>query len=436
MQSTQLELLTRLSSMLGGVEDDEETLPRALGLLSELGFRAPAAYVVAERAYRSRRWLAQGRRAEGHEELVEAVLFSGQPIREGRWRAVPVKTQDEIVGVLLAIASEIESGQTLLDVAARLLAPNFAARARVPDPWSYPRLVGRSKRIREVAEAIRTLGPTEEHLLLLGESGSGKERVVELAHASSDRKDAPLVRFNCAALPESRQCFELFGPGGDAPGGYASARGGTLYLDEVEELGREAQLALLEALSDPDSGGSVRLFLASTRDLSELVREGSFLPELLDALDPSSICVPALRERRSDIPLLADGVVERLARALDKPVRRISSRAIDLLMAYDWPGNVRELEAALERAVRAAEGEVIHGRHLPPTLQMDAEPDAEPSSLDARLATIERDLLDDALKSSRGNMAEAARQLGLTERRIRLRLARLGLDPKRHKRPR
>ena len=145
------------------------------------------------------------------------------------------------------------------------------------------------------------------------------------------------------------------------------------------------------------------------------------------------IRTPALRDRRTDIPLLADHFVEKYARAARKSVRRISSRAIDLLMAYHWPGNVRELENCMERAVLLAQDHVVHARHLPPTLQLDPGDGRPAGSLEGTLEAIERDLLDDALKVARGNMAEAARQLGLTERKMGLRVRRHGLDPKRYR---
>jgi Nif-specific regulatory protein len=178
----------------------------------------------------------------------------------------------------------------------------------------------------------------------------------------------------------------------------------------------------------------VRLVAATNRDLEALAAEGRFRQDLYYRLNVFPIHVPALRERKADILLLADHFVEKYARATHKEVRRISTPAIDLLMSYHWPGNVRELENCIERAVLLADGEVIHAHHLPPSLQSaESSGTVHHGTLQESLDALERDLIVDALKTSRGNKAKAARALGTTERLIGLRIARLGIDWRRYR---
>ncbi len=493
MALDELSLLTALSKRLEGPLGSPEPIDDVLGALErDRGFERAALWVLdrstgellldrapsvpAARRRRIKSQLGEGvvgdvaRRGEPRCHLrcdeVPDFLDRIQEIPERArcgFVAVPVRYGEDLVGVLAAdrppgIGRPIGEDLAVLLVVASLLAPKTAARqTRLHDGEgapSSPRILGRSKAVRTVLEAVRTVGPSDTTALILGESGTGKELVADAIHRASPRRDGPFVKVNCAALPEGVLESELFGHEAGAftgalrrrVGRFESAHGGTIFLDEVGDLPPPTQVALLRILQErtlqrvganEEITIDVRVLAATHRDLTAAKSDGRFREDLYYRLDVFPIRVPALRDRRTDIPLLADHFVDKYARASGKRVRRISSRSIDLLMAYHWPGNVRELENCMERAVLLAEDQVIHGRHLPPTLQMaDPEEGPERGPLEATLDAVERDLLDDALKLARGNMAEAARQLGLTERKMGLRVKRHGLDPRRHRRPR
>ncbi|MCE7959688.1 MAG: sigma-54-dependent Fis family transcriptional regulator, partial [Acidobacteria bacterium ACB2] len=260
------------------------------------------------------------------------------------------------------------------------------------------------------------------------------------------RAAGPFVKVNGAALPESLVESELFGheagafTGADRPrkGRFELAHGGTLFLDEVGELPLTTQVKLLRVLQEREVerlGGTrpvkvdVRLIAATNRDLARAVAEGRFREDLFYRLEVFPIWLPPLRERKSDILLLADHFVEKLAAEHGRSVRRISTSAIDMLMSYHWPGNVRELANCLERAVLICEGGVIHAHHLPPSLQTAEASGTLPGRpLAEAVGAFEKDLLLDALKISRGNRARAARLLQTTERILGYKVARHGID--------
>jgi Nif-specific regulatory protein len=225
------------------------------------------------------------------------------------------------------------------------------------------------------------------------------------------------------------------------PGRFELAQGGTLFLDEVGDLDTETQVRLLRVLQEREFervGGTetipadVRVLAATNRDLEKLIAQGQFREDLYYRLNVFPIHLPPLRERRSDILLLADHFAEVYGEKNGKPISRIATPTIDCLTAYHWPGNVRELENVIERAVLLAEGDVIQAHHLPPTLQLP-EPTRPKKGglLQSTLDAIERDMIVDALKTSRGNKAAAARALGITERLIGLRVEKHGIDPQR-----
>ncbi|HNT35178.1 MAG TPA: sigma-54 dependent transcriptional regulator, partial [bacterium] len=286
-------------------------------------------------------------------------------------------------------------------------------------------------------------------VLIRGESGVGKELVANAIHYNSNRANKPFVKVNLASLPETVVESELFGHERGAftgaltqrKGRFELADGGSIFLDEIGDLSPSMQVRLLRVLQEREFervGGvetikvNVRVISATNRNLEELVTEEAFRQDLYYRLNVFPIHVPPLRERRTDILLLADHFIEKCSRANNKSVRRISTQAIDMLMAYHWPGNVRELENSIERAVLLSNDDVIHGHHLPPTLQTaEASGTVHQGSLQVTLAGVERDLICDALKSSRGNMAQAARALGITERIMGLRVKHFGIDLKR-----
>ncbi len=253
-------------------------------------------------------------------------------------------------------------------------------------------------------------------------------------HYNSLRANKPFVKVNAAALPETLIESELFGyekgaftgAHGRKKGRFELAEGGTLFLDEIGDLNLTTQIKLLRVLQEREFerlGGTetikanVRLIVATNKDLEQAIAKNEFREDLFYRLNVFQIFMPPLRERKSDILMLADHFLEKCAREHHKSIRRISTPAIDMLTSYHWPGNVRELENIIERAVLVCETNAIHGHHLPPTLQTaEGSGTVMRLSLESAVEAYERDIIQDALKSARGNRAKAAKLLDTTER--------------------
>jgi Nif-specific regulatory protein len=308
--------------------------------------------------------------------------------------------------------------------------------------------VFRSAAMQRVLDLVGRVAPTDATVLIQGESGTGKELIAHALHYNSPRAQGPFVKVNCAALPETLMESELFGHERGAftgalarkKGRFELADGGTIFLDEIGELSLSTQAKLLRVLQEREFdrvGGhepvrvDVRIITATNRDLERAITERGFREDLYYRLNVFPMFLPSLRERRTDILLLADHFVEKYATAHQKRVRRLTTPAIDMLMRYHWPGNVRELENVIERAVIVCDGPAIHGRHLPPTLQTPEVTGGLTGSFKGAVERFEADLLVDALKSARGSVAEATRLLASTERIVRYKLRKFGIDPSR-----
>jgi len=296
---------------------------------------------------------------------------------------------------------------------------------------------------------IEQVSKSNATVLIRGESGTGKELVAHAIHLNSLRCGKPYVKVNCAALPESVIESELFGHEKGAftgaiqqrKGRFELASGGTIFLDEIGYISLTTQVKFLRVLQEREFervGGAetlkcdVRVIAATNRNLEEHMERGAFLQDLYYRLNVFPIHLPPLRERRSDIVQLADHFVEKYNKIHGKNIRRIATSAIEMMMSYHWPGNVRELENCIERAMLMSREDVIHGHHLPPTLQTAEYSGTQQSkTLEDTLNHIERDLIVDALKSAHGNCAKAARALGLTERIMGLRLRKHDIEPRR-----
>lgn len=321
----------------------------------------------------------------------------------------------------------------------------------VPEEMRPKNIIGSAKPMHTLFRLIDKIAGTSATALILGESGVGKELVASAIHFRSRRAAKPFIKFNCAALPESIVESELFGHEKGAFTGAAATRqgrfemasGGTILLDEVGELSLTVQAKLLRILQEKEFerlGGSktikvdVRVIAATNRNLEQLIVDGLFREDLYYRLNIFPITVPPLRERKTDILLLADYFVEKYNAKNHKGVRRISTASIDMLMRYHWPGNVRELENCIERAVILSEDDVIHGYHLPPSLQT-AESSGTPctGSLQQKLEAIEKEMIIEALKNTKGNMSRAAAELGLSERIIGLRVRKFGIDYRKYR---
>jgi Nif-specific regulatory protein len=313
-------------------------------------------------------------------------------------------------------------------------------------------IIGNSNAMRSVFRHIEQVASSVTTVLIRGESGVGKELVARALHDQSPRKGKAFVKFNCAALPESIIESELFGHEKGAftgaiamrKGRFEVAAGGTIFLDEIGDISPATQVKLLRVLQEKEFervGGQtpihsdVRVITATSRNLEEMIEQEKFRADLYYRLNVFPIYVPPLRDRKSDLLLLADHFTEKYAKLNQKPVRRISTAAIDLLVSYHWPGNVRELENCMERAVLLCHGQAIEAHHLPPSLQKkDPSEKSSKGGLDAAVGALEYEMIVGELKSSEGNMAAAARNLGLTERQMGLRVKKLGIDYKRFRR--
>ncbi|MBS1209715.1 MAG: hypothetical protein H6R19_2113 [Proteobacteria bacterium] len=309
-------------------------------------------------------------------------------------------------------------------------------------------IIGNSKPMQEVYRLIERVTRTKTTVLILGESGVGKELVASAIHYNGQQNKGPFIKFNCAALPESVIESELFGHERGAFTGAANLRrgrfeeadGGTIFLDEIGELSLPMQAKLLRVLQEKNFervGGNVtiqvdiRILAATNRDLRKMVENGSFREDLYYRLNVFPITIPPLRERGNDIVALADYFVQHFSTEMGMSVNRISTPALNMLLGYQWPGNVRELENVIERAMLLVEDGVIHGYNLPPSLQVpDTNEASELGALDSRLSAIEYEMIVDALKLHHGNISDAAGQLGLTRRILRLRMLKHKLDYK------
>ena len=376
---------------------------------------------------------------------------------------VPIKIGAEVLGALSAdrppeIDDDLDRDVRLLAIVASMIAKAVDARRADAELHARRRLkgqphgiIGNSKAIRPVFEMIDKVASSDATVLIRGPSGVGKELVAEAIHNSSTRAGKPLVKVNCAALPQGVIESELFGHEQGAftgavakrQGRFELAHGGTIFLDEIGDFSAATQITLLRILQEKEFqrvGGSdtintdVRIIAATNRDLETAMADGGFRHDLYYRLNVFPIHVPSLRDRRTDIVLLADYFVEKFGGGSNKHVKRISTRAIDMLTAYHWPGNVRELENCIERAVLLTNESVIHGHHLPPSLQTaESSGTVSQGTLQATIDAVERDLLHDSLKTARGNMAKAARALGITERIMGLRVRKYGIAPKQYR---
>jgi Nif-specific regulatory protein len=388
---------------------------------------------------------------------------------DGSFICVPVKMGQEVIGtlsvdcqaqphrdfeadsqLLSTIASMVSQAVKLRQEAQRdrqrLLDENKRLQEALKTRFRPSNIIGNARSMQAVYDMIGRVCKSDATVLVRGESGVGKELIAHALHYNSNRGSRPFIKVNCSALPQSVLESELFGHEAGAftgavrqrQGRFELAHSGTIFLDEIGDLAATTQVMLLRVLQEREFervGGTqtlkvdVRIIAATNRNLEEQVSKGEFREDLYYRLNVVPIHVPPLRERQADIMLLADYFVERYSKANHKTIKRISTPAIDMLTRYHWPGNVRELENCIERAVLLSDDEVIHGHHLPPTLQTaEATGTTNSGTLQETLERIEREMIVDALKVTRGNMAQAARDLGLTERVMGLRVAKYDID--------
>jgi two-component system response regulator PilR (NtrC family) len=333
----------------------------------------------------------------------------------------------------------------------RLRWENLRLRREIELRYTLGNMVGKSARMQEVFSTISRVAESKATILLTGESGTGKTLLAKTIHFNSSRKDAPFVAVNCAAIPHELMESELFGHVKGAftgaiatkPGLFEAAEGGTLLLDEISEMPTTLQAKLLRALEDREIrpvGGTkavhvdVRIIAATNRDLTQAMQQNAFREDLYYRLNVIAVGLPALRERREEIPLLVNFFLQKFAEASGRPAKLVSPDAMAALEAFAWPGNVRELENVIERAVTLEAGAVIRVDSLPDSVRggqtqelyrIEFPPDG--LDLDGLMERIERDLMRRALQRAGGIQSRAAQLLGTSFRSFRYRLQKYGM---------
>ncbi len=334
----------------------------------------------------------------------------------------------------------------------RLLTENAALRARAGNGIRIENIVGDSPKMRELRQLIQTVAPTDATVLILGESGTGKELIAGAIHFHSRRASAHYIRLNCAAIPETLLESELFGyERGAFTGAHRTKRGyveeadgGTIFLDEIGDMSRPLQAKLLRFLEDGSFtrvGGTqelrvqVRLIAATNRNIVDAIRKGEFREDLFHRLNVMQFRPPPLRERGTDIALLARNFLRVFALKLGRTVKDISPLAMHALQAHSWPGNVRELRNVIERAVILEPSEFIQPASLPDFEvesrlrdgPVEKSGSSRRGSLPEALLSFEKEMILDALEASDGSLSRAAAALDLSRHSLRYRMGRLGL---------
>lgn len=348
---------------------------------------------------------------------------------------------------LMAVVRKALEVQTLRE-------ENLRLREELGVRYAFPNLVGRGARMQEILAAVERVAPTRTTVLLCGESGVGKDLIARAIHHHSPRDAQPFVKINCTAIPENLMESELFGyekgaftgASGSKPGKFEQADQGTAFLDEIGDVPPHVQVKLLRILQEREFErlGSnktrqidVRVIAATNVDLRRAIEEGNFREDLYYRLNVFPITIPPLRDRREDIPFLAEHFLERFARQQQRPQLSLSPEAQQKLVAYHWPGNVRELENVIERAMVIATGSVLDED----AIRLDHAPRrAVPSNAESApsnggflpdgtsLEDHERQLIREAMRRANGNKSQAARLLGLTRNALRYRLSQMGLE--------
>lgn len=383
---------------------------------------------------------------------------------------VPIKKEKQVIGALSVDRPYDESyplaeGEKLLSVIAAMIATHtiYLERTRIEKEqlkaendrlqlelkkkYRMKHIIGNSNKMREVFQMISQVAGSNATVLIRGESGTGKELVANSIHYNSQREKKPFVKINCAAIPANLIESELFGHEKGAftgalrqkIGKFELANTGTLFLDEIGSIEPEVQTKLLRVLQEKEIervGGNkiikmdVRIIAATNRNLEDAVTSGHFRDDLYYRINVFPIYLPPLREKRTDVLILADFFLEKYTIENNKKILRLSTPAIDMLMAYHWPGNVRELENCIERAVLLCEDKVIHSFHLPPTLQTGGESNTLPEvSLEKAVERLESEMIIDSLKHTRGNISQATKALDTTVRKFSYKMNKYDIDP-------
>ncbi len=479
---TEREIHTLLNSVLQAITDE---LPVARGMINIYHHEYNEIVIDASHGY-SDEEIGRGRYRAG-EGIIGSVIETGIPavvpsVREeprflnktgARNReegisfvCVPVKINGKAIGAIsVDIAGDGESleqaVQTLtfisvmtahavhnrLELVKRersLKEENSELKARLNLAKKESPIIGETPVMRDIHEKILMVAETDSTVLITGESGTGKELVADAIHRYSPRRERPHVKVNMAALPGTLIESELFGHEKGAftgamarkPGRFERAAGGTIFLDEIGDMGGGLQSHLLRVLQERSIervGGTapvpldVRVIAATNRNLEEEMAAGRFREDLYYRLNVFPLHVPPLRERKADIMLLADHFLRKFSEKYGKGITRISSEVIDMVTIYHWPGNIRELENCVERGVIVCAENVLRSYHLPPSLRV-SRPETSVGGLQELTDVFQKEIITDQLKMTRGNITRAAENLGTTKRILSYRVKQLGID--------
>jgi DNA-binding NtrC family response regulator len=442
------------------VIDDEEKLRRVVELqLKTAGFEveqagsAEDALKLADRAdviltdlrlpgISGLELLANLRRQDSHTPVIVMTAFGSieTAVEAMKAGAVDFLPKPFSLDHLMTVVNKALELRTLRD-------ENRQLRAELGQRYEFDNIVGRSDAMREIFATVERVAPTRATVLMCGESGVGKDLIARAIHHHSPRDGRPFVKINCTALPENLMESELFGYEKGAftganttkPGKFEQADTGTVFLDEIGDVPASVQVKLLRILQEREFErlGSnktrhidVRVLAATNVDLRAALEQGTFREDLYYRLNVLPINIPPLRERKEDIPFLAEHFVKKLKRDLGTPVESISDAAIQRLLEYHWPGNVRELENVIERSMVLASGAVLEAADI--KLDLAPKPRLAPSDNflpeGMTLDDYERSIIREALHRADGNKSQAARLLGLTRNALRYRLSQMGIE--------
>ncbi len=325
---------------------------------------------------------------------------------------------------------------------------NIYLREQLKDRFDFSKIIGQSSVMHKLLETIAIVAPTEATVLITGESGTGKELIANAIHLNSPRHEKPLIKVNCAALPEALLESELFGHEKGAftgaltrrQGRFQLAHKGSIFLDEIAEMAPQTQAKILRVLQEREfepvgSSNTVRIdtrvIAATNKNLKEEIQEGHFREDLFYRINVVTLGVPPLRERREDIPLLADFFLKQYAVKNRRLIKGFTPRATDLLMRYDWPGNVRELANMVERSVIMARGDMITPDEFSDTLRA-LDPEILKSEIGLTpgrsLKDVEKEMILMTLEETKGNRTHAAKILGISRRTLQLKLKEYGIN--------
>jgi DNA-binding NtrC family response regulator len=322
----------------------------------------------------------------------------------------------------------------------KLYRQNRELKQILRERYKFSSTIGNTPQMQSLFKTVVHIAPTDASILIQGETGTGKELFANLIHYNSDRSDKPFIALHCAALSEGLLESELFGHEKGAftgairekPGRFALANGGSLFLDEVGEMSQSTQVKLLRVIDTGEFervGGEktfrvdVRIIAATNKNLEAEVKKGNFREDLLYRINVIVLNIPPLRERKGDLPLLAEYFLQKYIEKNRKPVRELTSKAVALLQEYDWPGNVRELENVIERAVILSKDDVITPALFPAHIRRGEESDEQvtPSlavPFGISMKEAEKIIIQETLRRTKGNRTQAAKLLGMSVRKI------------------